>query len=123
MTDEKYRTPYREDTFRDSPWTIFSDSAIGGPHSKTPYKMILIQAPTGVATDIFKKYFGFSPLGRSWRYGDEVADYHVHEAVRDLSWVLTASSLQSLFVVKSDAIPYIDQGVDGWAAKDWQVIQ
>lgn len=46
-------TTYTEQTFKDSTFTVYQETACHGP--LTPYNYIFIQAPRGVADDIMRK--------------------------------------------------------------------
>lgn len=46
----------KEETFKDSKFTVFTEPACHGPH--LPWNKILVQAPRGVAEDLMRNWFG-----------------------------------------------------------------
>lgn len=105
---------YTEDTFKNSKWTSFHQLLCHG--QKIPYEFVYIQAPTGVAKDIFKKVFNLDPDATYCHQHED--GFMLGENTEPMEWLFNASNTVTMCIIRHDSIPYIMGDI--WKYPQWR---
>lgn len=107
-------TPYTENTFKNSKWTVFFHT---GCHEVLPYNYMAFQCPRGVAEDILRSW-GLDPDEILCRE-HESRRFSVSEDADGPTDMAVLSSTSTWAVYRYDSIPYLHSGV--WKPLAWKL--